>query len=117
MRLPHLETLRLDKFNDGAISPYAILSHTWKAGEEMTLGEMQQLNQYWSLNCRELGSIREANSSHPLQALLEKLGYIKIEQFCEAAAKYGFAYGWVDTCRIDKTSSSELSEAINSIYR
>jgi hypothetical protein len=29
----------------------------------------------------------------------------------------GFEYAWVDTCCIDKTSSSELSEAIDSMYR
>ncbi|KAF8878275.1 hypothetical protein CPB84DRAFT_1794272, partial [Gymnopilus junonius] len=35
----------------------------------------------------------------------------------EEALLDGFTYVWVDTCCIDKTSSSELSEAINSMYK
>ncbi|RTE82513.1 hypothetical protein BHE90_002953 [Fusarium euwallaceae] len=38
-------------------------------------------------------------------------------QFCSVARMNGFEYVWVDTCCIDKTSSAELSEAINSMYR
>ena len=33
------------------------------------------------------------------------------------AAADGFHYIWIDTCCIDKASSAELSEAINSTYR
>jgi hypothetical protein len=46
-----------------------------------------------------------------------KKGYDKIKRCCEVALSDGFKYAWVDTCCIDKTSSSELSEAINSMYR
>jgi hypothetical protein len=46
-----------------------------------------------------------------------KPGYDKIKRCCAEAAKDGFEYVWVDICCIDKTSSSELSEAINSMYR
>lgn len=44
MRLLHLKTLELEEFNDGSIPPYVILSHTWEAGEEMTLVEMLLLH-------------------------------------------------------------------------
>jgi hypothetical protein len=44
MRLLHSSTLVLKEFNDAAIPSYAILSYTWKAGEEATLAEMQKLN-------------------------------------------------------------------------
>jgi len=44
-------------------------------------------------------------------------GYRKILQSCEQAQKDGYARLWVDTCWIDKRSSAELSEAINSMYR
>ncbi|KAK3389860.1 heterokaryon incompatibility protein-domain-containing protein [Podospora didyma] len=47
----------------------------------------------------------------------EKAGYDKIRQFCRLAAVDGFSHGWVDTCCIDKASSAELSEAINSMFR
>ncbi|XXG94512.1 hypothetical protein Hte_000769 [Hypoxylon texense] len=37
--------------------------------------------------------------------------------FCSTARKHGFTYAWMDTCCIDKRSSADLSEAINSMYR
>lgn len=47
----------------------------------------------------------------------DKAGYAKL-RFCgRQAAKDGLQYFWVDTCCIDKTSSAELSEAINSMFR
>jgi hypothetical protein len=47
----------------------------------------------------------------------DRTGYDKVEHFCDIAAADGFEYLWLDTCCIDKTSSSELSEAINSMYK
>ncbi|KAI6142967.1 hypothetical protein BKA82DRAFT_4186992 [Pisolithus tinctorius] len=47
----------------------------------------------------------------------ERYGYQKIIKSCEQAKKDGYEWLWVDTCCIDKRSSSELSEAINSMYR
>ncbi|KAG6328881.1 hypothetical protein ID866_10209, partial [Astraeus odoratus] len=44
-------------------------------------------------------------------------GYKKILDTCKQASEDGFEWVWVDTCCIDKTSSSELSEAINSMYQ
>ena len=46
-----------------------------------------------------------------------RLGYKKIVDTCEQAEKDGYEWVWVDTCCIDKRSSAELSEAINSMYR
>ncbi|KAI1322726.1 HET-domain-containing protein [Xylariaceae sp. FL0255] len=40
----------------------------------------------------------------------------KIENCCRQALHDGFQWAWVDTCWIDKTSSAELSEAINSMF-
>ena len=40
----------------------------------------------------------------------------KIRHACAVARKYGFRLIWIDSCCIDKTSSSELSEAINSMF-
>ena len=44
------------------------------------------------------------------------VGYSKIRGCCAQAALDGFDYAWIDSCCIDKTSSSELSEAINSMF-
>jgi hypothetical protein len=72
--------------------PYAILSHRWEA-EEVTLQEF----------------------SNPESR--NKRGYEKIKNCCLQAKKDGYSYTWVDTCCIDKTSSAELSESINSMFK
>jgi hypothetical protein len=88
--------------NDGELSltgmhyvdepPYAILSHTWGA-EEVSFTDL--------LDC---------TGKH-------KASYDKI-QFCAAqAARDGLKYFWVDTCCIDVSNSTELTEAINSMFR
>lgn len=50
-------------------------------------------------------------------ALRKKKGYAKIVQSCRQTIRDGYDFTWVDTCCIDKSSSSELSEAINSMYQ
>ena len=40
----------------------------------------------------------------------------KIRMACLVAYEAGYRYIWIDSCCIDKTSSSEVSEAINSMY-
>jgi len=94
MRLINTTTFKLEEFIDNDVPPYAILSHTW-AKEEASFQEMQ--------GCDEI--------------VRKKEGYNKIKQCCEIAKSDGFNHAWIDTCCIDKTSSSELSEAINSMYR
>ena len=75
-------------------SPYAILSHTWgEDDEEVTFEDLKN------------GSGKT------------KIGYRKL-QFCgQQAARDGLQYFWVDTCCINKSRDSELSEAINSMFR
>ncbi|TBU54411.1 hypothetical protein BD310DRAFT_1041789 [Dichomitus squalens] len=41
----------------------------------------------------------------------------KIRGCCRLAEKHGFRWAWADSCCIDKTSSSELSESISSMFR
>ncbi|KAK1751428.1 hypothetical protein QBC47DRAFT_391778 [Echria macrotheca] len=48
--------------------------------------------------------------------MAEKSGYKKILGACRLAKADDFKWLWVDTNCIDKTSSAELSEAINSMY-
>jgi len=76
------------------IPVYAILSHTWMAdNQEVTFQDI--VNQRGN----------------------DKPGYRKI-RFCgEQAFRDGLQYFWVDSCCIDKSSRSELSEAINSMFR
>lgn len=58
-------------------------------------------------------SVVRSTSPHPLEL---KAGYCKIAYACGQAEKDGFGHVWVDTCCIDKRSSAELSEAINSMF-
>lgn len=44
-------------------------------------------------------------------------GWLKILLACNIAMELGLEYIWIDTCCIDKSSSAELSEAINSMYK
>lgn len=41
----------------------------------------------------------------------------KVRNACAFARKNGYRYLWIDSCCIDKTSSSELSESINSMFK
>lgn len=97
MRLLNMRTLQLESFLTD-IPPYAILSHTWGA-HEVTLQDLNNLS-------------RAQLDDNP--------GWAKIVDFCAAVASRfpePLEYVWVDTCCIDKTSSAELSESINSMYR
>ena len=74
------------------VPEYAILSHRWEA-EEVTFKDLTD------------GTSKS------------KAGYGKI-QFCRERSRYdGLQYFWVDTCCIDKSNSTELAEAINSMFR
>ncbi|KAI6030062.1 heterokaryon incompatibility protein-domain-containing protein [Pisolithus marmoratus] len=82
---------------------YGILSHCWGAIEdEVQYKEMDAL-------IRMGGAARKK--------LRQRSGYQKIQKSCEEAWKDGLAWLWVDTCCINKESSAELSEALNSMFR
>ncbi|KAH8647042.1 heterokaryon incompatibility protein-domain-containing protein [Tricladium varicosporioides] len=92
MRLLNSRTLEVEEFFADRVPGYAILSHRWLDGE-VSLQEMQT------------------------GAAKKKAGYAKIQLCCDQAVQDGLEYAWVDTCCIDKTSSAELTEAINSMYQ
>lgn len=56
---------------------------------------------------------RKETNSH----IKKKKGWGKITKACAHAASRGWKYIWIDTCCIDKSDLSELSEAINSMFR
>jgi hypothetical protein len=91
MRLLNTSTLSMTEFFGQNIPPYAILSHRWE-NEELTFQDFQ-----------DSSGLKEA-------------GYAKVRKCCEQAAREGWEWAWVDSCCIDKTSSSELSEAINAMF-
>jgi hypothetical protein len=92
MHLIDTETLGLVDF-DGQAPEYAILSHTWGAGEV------------------SYAAFQDEATRSSLQ------GFRKIELVRAQAVRDKFKYIWIDTCCIDKSSSAELSEAINSMFK
>ncbi|EPE34213.1 hypothetical protein GLAREA_07226 [Glarea lozoyensis ATCC 20868] len=93
MRLLNASTFEMCEFFPHDTPPYAILSHTW-GSKEISFQDYQSHN---------LPSV-----NHPARR--------KLTGCCKQAKIDGIDWVWIDTCCIDKTSSSELSEAINSMY-
>jgi hypothetical protein len=83
----------LASFNNDELPPYAILSHTWTEGEEVTYSEL----------------IAGTSKNKP--------GYDKLHFCGRQAAADDLQYFWVDTCCIDKSTIVELTTAINSMFR
>jgi hypothetical protein len=87
-------SLRLVDVTGCDIPKYAILSHTWGHDyEEVTFDDLS----------KGIGT--------------SKPGFRKLAFCAEQADKDGLRFFWVDTCCIDKTNSTELTEAINSMFQ
>lgn len=93
MWLINTTTLALEEVVNHDAYRYAILSHTWDY-EEVTFVDIADLVK-----------------------AMTKRGFYKIERTCQLARDRGIHYAWIDTCCIDKSSSAELTEAINSMFR
>lgn len=100
-----LETMRLLQYSDDGkftftkylatdVPKYSILSHTWGLdGDEVTYKDL--VDGVWE----------------------GKAGYRKLTLCAKQAKCDGHDFFWIDTCCIDKSSSAELQEAINSMFR
>lgn len=97
MRLLKTDThngLTLQHFHDPDSRPrYAILSHTW-GDDELLYDDV--INKKYQTNWK---------------------GYRKVIGCCALARQQQLRYVWIDTCCIDKSSSAELQEAINSMFQ
>ncbi|WPH01478.1 HET domain protein, protein [Acrodontium crateriforme] len=94
MWLLNAETLKLVQFVDLATAPeYAILSHTW--GDDEVLF---------------------SHLTNDADAARQQAGFLKVRYTCQQAHEDGYQWIWIDSCCIDKSSSAELSEAINSMF-
>jgi len=91
MWLINADTERLESFIGQDLPKYMILSHTW-GQDEVSFEDLK-------------------NGSH-----ITKKAYPKIRETCRLAREHALQYVWIDTCCIDKSSSAELSEAINSMF-
>jgi hypothetical protein len=93
MWLLHVSSLKLVEHPYNNPPAYAILSHTWgPPAEEVLFKDMIE------------------GTAH------DKKAFIKLEYTVAQAKKDELNYCWIDTCCIDKSSSAELQEAINSMF-
>jgi hypothetical protein len=95
MRLIHYGqdgSLTLRSYFHAEVPRYAILSHTW--------GDDEVLYQDFVGNTAK-----------------GRAGFSKLMFCAEQARRNALDYFWVDTCCIDKSSSAELQEAINSMFQ
>ncbi|KAI0403472.1 heterokaryon incompatibility protein-domain-containing protein [Xylaria palmicola] len=92
MRLIDIPSMTICEYQGEEVPPYAILSHTW-GKEEVSFSDFEEG--------------RRASMQ----------GFQKILGCCRQAAYDGLKAVWIDTCCIDKRSSAELSEAINSMFK
>jgi hypothetical protein len=67
-------SLHFQEFMGAEVPPYAILSHRWIDGEEVSFEEMRD------------GTAKQ------------KTGYSKVVAFAQKAFADGFEYCWMDTC-------------------
>ena len=107
MRLLHTHTLTFSEFFSTTTPVYAILSHRWVSNET----SLQAF-----LAARQEFTTGEAFSEHYRRRATVDPGLWKIVQACALARSDIINWIWIDTCCIDKTSSAELSEAINSMF-
>ena len=84
--------LVMEEFSEKEVPPYAILSHTW-ADQEVSYSAFNLPSSQTNLS-----------------------GSCKINECSKLARARHLDYLWIDTCCIDKSSSAELSEAINSMW-
>ena len=108
MRLLHAETLDFHTFYEPDVPTYATLSHTWGSeDDEVAFQDMQTV-----IKWRKDGSEPSQEPRH----VTTKSGFQKITACCRQAVNDRLQYAWIDTCCIDKSSSAELTEAINSMF-
>jgi len=121
MRLINVDTLKLQSFGHGDTPEYIILSHTWDQ-DEITLQDWQAVEAFPELEAlrAQVGtdtySILQERRVHDIRT---KQGYIKLTRLCDTVRnrRPDCKWVWADTCCIDKTSSAELSETINSMFQ
>ncbi|KAF9728326.1 vegetative incompatibility protein HET-E-1 [Paraphaeosphaeria minitans] len=80
------------------VPDYAILSHTW-GEQEVIFDDLKNLD-----SAEDIGA-------------KSKAGWDKIRFCAQQTKRDGLDHFWVDTCCIDKANNTELSEAINSMFR
>lgn len=110
MRLLNTQTFYLHQFFGFEVPPYASVSHMW-GDEELSFQDWLYVQNQdparWGLEKIE----------EEMNLLKSKNGYLKAMRACQQAQQDGYDWIWMDTMCIEKTSSAELSEAVDSMFK
>ncbi|EIW53262.1 uncharacterized protein TRAVEDRAFT_82850, partial [Trametes versicolor FP-101664 SS1] len=101
MRLLDTRNGQFHEILNATDQPYAILSHTWDQDGEQSFEDLCKI---------------QARYKHPGYVDIY-LSYFGQANACACARAEGHKYLWIDSCCLDKSSSAEMSEAINAMYR
>jgi hypothetical protein len=93
LRLLDVRTYQVSVFNEAAAPRYAAISHTW-GPDEVVFKDLVNF-QYATL----------------------RGGFAKLQGACLTVIKLGIEWIWIDTVCIDRSSSVEVSDSVNSIFR
>lgn len=137
MRLIDTLTGEFHWITDPPSEHYAILSHVWSVNGEQSYQELLAIQNTSDVQItsphqsqaptRKRDKIRRMvgrDSPAPASSSCDPEMFIlndprvssKVRSACAIAHADGYRYIWIDSCCIDKTSSAELSEAINSMF-
>lgn len=101
MRFLDTRTGRFRSVRDPGARRYAILSHTWSREGEQSYQDIVAIQADVDGDSI-LGDARLTS---------------KVRDACALALRNGYDLLWIDACCIDKSSSAELTEAINSMFK
>ncbi|KAI0686611.1 heterokaryon incompatibility protein-domain-containing protein [Earliella scabrosa] len=91
-----------------AAVPYATLSHVWSKHGEQSYQDILAIQHTVHIE-------RASSPDVPEDAVLQRVSP-KIRQACARALADGYEYIWIDFCCIDKTSRTEVSDAVNAAF-
>ncbi|RDX42230.1 hypothetical protein OH76DRAFT_1411385 [Lentinus brumalis] len=115
MRLLDTSTAELLWVDEPRHISYAVVSHVWvhdgEGPQEQTFKDITKIHRR-RRRLRSLVPGLHKGKNNTIPAGVSE----KIRRCCAVAREHGFERMWMDSCCIDKESSSELSEAINSLY-
>ncbi|KAI0775128.1 HET-domain-containing protein [Trametes elegans] len=104
MRLLDTRTGRFLWVDDPTAVRYAILSHTWSPEGEQSYQDVLKIQESHDETWDDDSALSDPALSP------------KIRGACAIALADGYDLVWIDSCCIDKSSSAELSEAVNSMF-
>ena len=103
---------------------YAIISHTWAPEGEQSYKQLRDIQKRLAPSGSDLDDEfitvplpDPTPNDRASNVLNDHKVSSKLREACRVARTNGYRYLWADWCCIDKSSSSELSESINSMYQ